>query len=269
VFFIIIHPLVVSFLKLTPLIETSAIKQILFFPTYHSKVSSEVFIYLFFIYGVYLLMQYYFFWGLILKYLQNHLLYVVAILFMTGIVFRCLPNTLELTSNLFLPFYFVEIAIGGLVAIMVREKASVIRRIKSLSKSQIIVVYLLSFTLVTSIYFLSNSVYFNLFGKVLFFSSVGFYIIEQTYSKQSITKMRNMNFIIEFGNLSYSFILFAPMIAVMILLMMEAIDFEIDSKSSVTAFTIVCFLLTWFLSAVHKQYIEGYFERIKKAFKTN
>ncbi|MFK8044536.1 MAG: acyltransferase family protein [Crocinitomicaceae bacterium] len=267
-FFIVIHPLVVNFLKLNPITDISAIEQIVFFPSYRLKISNEVFIYLFFIYGIFLLLQYYFFWGLVLKYLRRYLPYILSILFVIGIIFRCLPNTAEFTTDLFLPFYFVEIAIGGTVAIIVREKSRIVNIIKSFSKSQITAIYLFSILAVVSIYLLTNSVYTALVGKVVLYCLIGFFIIEQTYSKQSITKIRNKTFIIEFGNLSYSFILFAPIVAVMTLITFESVEIELASRVTIMAFPMICFLLTWFLSTLNKHYIEDFFERVKKSFKT-
>jgi peptidoglycan/LPS O-acetylase OafA/YrhL len=266
-FYFFIHPTVTSILQLNPNESQNTVLNFLLFPLYYQKMNSEVYIYLYFIYGVFVLLQYYVIWGLILKFLKPYLYIVATILLISGLVFKLIGSSDNFTLFLYLPYYFVEIALGTTTAIILRSESAIIEKAKALKGNSILFVYTTIGLIAVASYFISVSAVLTLISKLLIYIGICFYIIEQTYAKHSPFKARNSKFIINFGNLSYSFILFLPIIAVTLLITFESIELEVKSKLITILFPFLTLALTWIISYAYHQTVERFFAQIKKEYK--
>ena len=266
-FYFLIHPYIVELLNLTALPEGNAFYVLLSFPRSYQQVTSEIFIYLFFIYGIFVVLQFYFLWGIILKYSKKYFNTISILLVVIGIVFKIFGNTNDFAGYLYLPFYFYEIGIGALTASLVRREATIINTFKTMSGSTIAAIYILGLSALVLTYLFTNSFGLNLFVKLFNCALVGFFIIEQTYSKHSPLKLRNSQFMIQMGNISYSFIMFAPIFSVIVLIAFESIEINLNSGFAILGYPALCFILTWFTSYSFNNIIGGFFNQVRKEYR--
>ncbi len=266
-FYLIIHPFIVNLLNLTELSNENPFYVLFFFPESHQRLTSEVFIYLFFIYGILVMLQYYLLWGLVLKYLKGYFNLVAVALVILGILFKIVGSSHDFAGYLYLPFYFYEIGLGALIASLIRSDSKIISSFKSLSGSTIAGTYI--FCIITSVitFFFIDDFYINLIVKLLICAIIGLVIVEQTFSKHSPIKFRNSQFIIQMGKLSYNFIIFAPVFSVVVLIAFESIEINLNSGIALLLYPIVCFTLTWFISYFFNTFIDGFFNQIRKEFR--
>lgn len=266
-FYFVAHPLMVNVLKLTPINEGNIFKNLFLLPHYQNIISREVFIYLYFIYGALAILQFYILWGLVLKYAEKHLIVTITILFAIGIVFKIIGSSESHAYYLYLPFYFMEISIGALTAIIIRGDLPIIASAKAMSRGRIILIYIIGIFCIIAAYLLSDSIYVKLLSKLCLYALVGFYIIEQTFAKHSPFKVRNSLFIIQFGNLSYSFVMFLPIISIIVLIFFESVEIAVNSKLIVVLYPVLCLILTWIISYFFYHSIDRFFGQIRKEYK--
>ena len=266
-FYFIVHPLLIEFLKLTPLIGGSAFKKLFLLPQHSESINREVLIYLYFIYGTFVLLQFYFLWGLVLKFAKDKINYVLIILLIIGLAVKYIASAEYHSLYLYLPHYFAETSIGAFIAVLARENSPIISKIKLMSGTGIFAVYTVGICTALVTYLLFDSVAFKLAVKLLIYCLVGFYILEQTYAKHSIFKVRNSLFIIQFGNLSYSFLMLLPIISIVTLIAFESIEISVNSKLIILAYPLICLIFTWIASYFFYHYVDLFFKQIRKEYR--
>lgn len=266
-FYFIIHPHLSELLQTSPIEGGHFFNDLLYFPSLYRTIDKNVVIYLFGIYAVVVLAQYYFFWGLVLKFLKPVLPWVLLVLFIVGLGFKISAYHVELPLFLYLPFYLPEITIGAYTAHLLRNKSKVIEKITGLLGSQLFYIYfgVTSFSVIA--YLLNGPPLLMVFAKLTIYALISFYIIEQTYSRHSFFKARNSVFMTDLGKISYGYTMFAPVMAIMMLMTTELIEFNIGAKIIQLSFPVVCFLLTWLFSSLYYYFIEKHFTALKKQFK--
>lgn len=266
-FYFIVHPLMIYFLNLTPISGDNAFYSLIFFPRTHQNLTGEILIYLYFIYGVFVVSQFYILWGLVLKFLKSYILHVSILLICIGIIFKYVGTVGYFSAYMYLPFYFYEIGIGAITAILVRGDSFVIPAIKTMSSSIIGLIYfsVISFTLL--VFILSDFTPLALLAKLFLYLLFSFFILEQTYAKHSPLKLRNSPFMIQLGNLSYSFTLFAPILSITILIALESTEIKLDSKFTILLYPIACFVSTWIISYFFHHFIDRFFTQIRKEYR--
>lgn len=266
-FYFIVHPLMVDFLNLTPISEDSPIYNLLFFPSTHQNLTREVLIYLYFIYGVFVIAQFYIIWGIVLKYLRTYIFHLSILLIFIGIIFKYMSTIGSYSAYMYLPFYFYEIGIGAITAILVRGDSSIIPSVKAMSSTWISLIYFSGISFALIVYILSDSTILALLAKLCLYTLFAFYILEQTYAKHSPIKLRNSPFMIQLGNLSYSFTLFAPILSIVILIALESTEISLNSKFTILIYPIACFAITWVISYFFHHSIDRFFAQIRKEYR--
>ncbi|MFK8037000.1 MAG: acyltransferase family protein [Crocinitomicaceae bacterium] len=264
IFYFVVHPLLIYFLNLTPISDENQFYNLFFLPSSYQNLTREVLIYLYFIYGIFVIIQYYLIWGVVLKYLNKYLMFISILFVIIGITFKYADTISSFSTYMYLPFYFYEIGIGAITAILVRGNSSIINVIKTTSSSVIGFIYFSGISIALLVYIVSDSSLISLLTKLYSCLIFSFYIFEQTFAKHSLFKMRNSQFTIQLGNLSYSFILFAPIISVIILIALESTEISLNSNVSMLVFPVVCFFSTWVISYFYHHYIDRFFSEIRK-----
>jgi len=267
IFYFAIHPLMINFLKLTPLEGSNNVQNLFFFPTNNNLLRVEVFIYASVIYSIFMFCLLYFFWGIILKYLSKYLGLIAIIMILGGIVLKFFSLQESSAFQHYLYYFIFEIGIGATLAIIFRKKEKVLDYVKKTSNSQIITFYILV-ALLGGIWLLTLKFQLvSVFIKILFTIVIACMIMEQTFSKHSVFKFRNIKIIIRMGKISYNMIVLMPIIAVIILISLESLDRSMGSPIIKIMYPLITFFVTWILSDIFYKYISKFFIRMQADFK--
>ena len=267
IFYFSIHPLLINFLKLTPLDGSNSIKNLLFFPSNHSFLRLEVFIYTYVIYSILMFCLFYFLWGLIMKYLRP-MLAVISILFIFGgVILKILLINDSYDFEHYLFYFIFEIGVGSMLAIVFRKQDQYVDWVKKLSYSQIITFYIFVGIIVLAWLFLIKIELLSVLFKMLITIALACMIMEQTFAKHSILKLRDIKIIMRLGKISYNIIVLAPIIAVIILISIESLDRNMSSPIVKFIYPIITFFITWILADVFYKYVSKFFIRMQSDFK--
>ena len=147
--------------------------------------------------------QFYIFWALVLKWFQNHLLKISLLIILISLIFRIYFIDDSLNLNFHTVSALGNFGVGALAAIAAFRNSFLITKIRDFSKTQIVIIYLLSLTIFIAIPSLQNHNLFIVIQRVLFSFVFAFIILEQTYCQQSIFKLSRIKYFNFFGKISY------------------------------------------------------------------
>lgn len=217
--------------------------------------------------------QFYLVWGFILNLLGKNLKGVAYGLITIGVLYR-LSSSLFTELEIFKDFhsyyntlyYLSDFGIGALVAVHVREKKDLVEYIKSLEKSFLKYLYFGFVVYLVAAGLFYGNIIFNVVNAIAIPSIVGFIIIEQTFSSNSLFKLRNFKIASYLGKISYGSYMFH-------ILVMDFIVFGITVwQEEMVGFTkamfpLVAFLITIILAHLSYKYFEKPFLRFRREFK--
>ena len=138
--------------------------------------------------------QFYIFWALVLKWFQNHLLKVSLLIILISIIFRIYFIDDSLNLNFHTVSALGNFGVGALAAIAAFNNSILITKIRDFSKTQIVIIYLISLLIFIAIPSLHNHDLFIVIQRVLFSFVFAFIILEQTYCQQSIFKLSRIKY---------------------------------------------------------------------------
>ena len=267
IFLFYFHDKIISFLKLTPIEPNSVKYYLLGFPNFKSAILTERFAYTIAIWVVFMFFQFYFVWGLILKYLYSKILYIGIALIAVGIItrgFYIYNGT---------PFYFnplsygIAIGLGVILAQLVRQNESFTNKIKTISKMQIRLVYSIGIIVVLVLYPIFAKSYIQ--ALVPLFSSLffGFVVLEQTFAKHSAIKLRKIKLLNRLGKITYGLLIYSSIIGTMLVIAFESIDKGIESPFYKFLFIVSTFIFSWIIADISHNSFEKLFMRIRRDFK--
>ena len=147
--------------------------------------------------------QFYIFWALVLKWFQSHLLKISLLIILISLIFRIYFIDDSLNLNFHTISALGNFGVGALAAIAAFNNSFLITKIRDFSKTQIVIIYLLSLTIFIAIPSLQNHNLFIVIQRVLFSFVFAFIILEQTYCQQSIFKLSRIKYFNFFGKISY------------------------------------------------------------------
>lgn len=217
--------------------------------------------------------QFYLVWGFILNLLGKNIKGVAYGLITIGVLYR-LSSSLFTELEIFKDFhsyyntlyYLSDFGIGALVAVHVREKKDLVEYIKSLEKSFLKYLYFGFVVYLVAAGLFYGNIIFNVVNAIAIPSIVGFIIIEQTFSSNSLFKLRNFKIASYLGKISYGSYMFH-------ILVMDFIVFGITVwQEEMVGFTkamfpLVAFLITIILAHLSYKYFEKPFLRFRREFK--
>ncbi|MFD1552159.1 hypothetical protein DNU06_00320 [Putridiphycobacter roseus] len=266
-FYFFIHPLLINFLKLTSLEGSNSIKNLLFFPTYHGLLRAEVFIYAYILYNVLLISFFYLVWGFVLKYLQSILPLISILLIVGGVFLKFLYINESNSFEHYILYYIFEVGIGAALAVIFRKQKNLVDWIKKLSHAQIVTFYITVISIILLWFFVLQIEILSALIKMVFTLLIACMIMEQTFAKHSILKLRDIKVIMRLGKLSYNMIVLSPIIAVIILIAIESLDRSITAPIIKVVYPIITLLITWLLADIFYKYISKFFIRMQSDFK--
>lgn len=266
-FTFIVHPWIISTLKLTSIAVPKATSYLLLFPNYFAELTTEQYIYLAVIWTVYMFLQFYVFWGFILKFFSQQIKYIGYGLIGIGIasrVYHILLNT---------PYEFdtlsagIPIGIGAIVAHTMRNEDRLAEAIKHLTKGNHIVVYAVGVTSILLGYLFFGNTYVSAIIPIITCMFYAYVVFEQTYGKNSIFKLRKSKILSRFGKISYGFIVYQSIIMVVGVISIDSLDLDLSNPPIQIAFIVLSFLLSWLVADLSYNIYERPILAIKNEFK--
>jgi len=264
-FAFLIHPWILATLKLNTV--DSGYGYLSLFPKYFTKLPQEQYIYLAVIWTIFMFIQFYFFWGIILKFFRNLIQPISIALIVVGVASRIIHHYLDSDYGFDILSYGAPIGIGGILARLIRNDSKYIEKIKMLPKKLIIPIYIVSGLFVLSGYLISAN--FILVSIVPVFTCVlfSFAVIEQTFGKNSIGKLRNNKVFSHLGKASYGLILYQAILNVLLVISIDSLNFDIQSETVKVAFLVISFALTWIVADLSYNFYEKPLIRLRREFK--
>lgn len=208
--------------------------------------------------------QFYIFWALVLKWLRKYLITISVVIILCSIIFRIV----FIEDNLRLNFHTISclgnFGIGAIVSLLFYQRSNIILQFQKLSKTIVLLVYVLIFTFFILSPILSNFYIFIIFQRLLFSMFFVFVIVEQTICDNSILKVSNFKFLDYFGKLSYGLYCFHGVIITIVIKLTGTFD---DSFfKSVFIYPIIVLVTTIVVSYFSYEFYESKFLKLKSKF---
>lgn len=261
------HPWLVKVLELRSLAPISMLGYIFFIPNYTTIFTGEQAIYLGVICLIYMLIQQYIFWGLVLRFLHKYMHFISVMLIMIGIGCRTAYVFLEKEYMFDTLSYFVPMGIGALLASSIRQDNTIVHRLKKIGKTSVLGIYAIGVIfLLLSQFILGDTIFVGIIPLILgiFFS---FVVIEQTFGKNSFLKFRTLKIFLKLGKISYGLIVYNAIIAVLFMIAFESMDYDLNSPLLLLAVMFTSFIISVMIANISYKIVEKPLSRIKKDFK--
>ena len=141
-------------------------------------------------------------WAFVLRYLHKRLVLICILMILGSVFFRWshLNNESQLFFNTL--SYLGNFGIGGLTAWLAFNNASFIKRVESLTKSTIALIYLFFIVLTIGYFEWFQTSFMVVFEKLVFGVFFAFVILEQSFAKHSLFKLGRLKRISFLGQLS-------------------------------------------------------------------
>ena len=208
--------------------------------------------------------QFYIFWALVLKWFQNHLLKISFLIILISIIFRIYFINDSLNLNFHTVSALGNFGVGALAAIAAFNNSILITKIRDFSKTQIVIIYLLSLTIFIAIPSLQNHDLFIVIQRVLFSLVFAFIILEQTYCQQSIFKLSRIKYFNFFGKISYGLYCYH---GIMITIVLKFSDYFSKSLfTSIFIFPTLIFCGTLLFSYLSYKFFESKILKLKTKY---
>jgi peptidoglycan/LPS O-acetylase OafA/YrhL len=208
--------------------------------------------------------QFYIFWALILKWFQNHLLKISLLIILISIIFRIYFIDDSLNLNFHTVSALGNFGVGALAAIAAFRNSFLITKIRDFSKTQIVIIYLISLLIFIAIPSLQNHDLFIVIQRVLFSFVFAFIILEQTYCQQSIFKLSRIKYFNFFGKISYGLYCYH---GIMITIVLKFSDYFSESLfTSIFIFPTLIFCGTLLFSHLSYKFFESKILKLKTKY---
>lgn len=208
--------------------------------------------------------QFYIFWALVLKWFQNHLLKISLLIILISIIFRIYFIDDSLNLNFHTVSALGNFGVGALAAIAAFNNSILITKIRDFSKTQIVIIYLISLIIFIAIPSLQNHDLFIVIQRVLFSFVFAFIILEQTYCQQSIFKLSRIKYFNFFGKISYGLYCYH---GIMITIVLKFSDYFSKSLfTSIFIFPTLIFCGTLLFSHLSYKFFESKILKLKAKY---
>ena len=208
--------------------------------------------------------QFYIFWALVLKWFQNHLLKVSLLIILISLIFRIYFIDDSLNLNFHTVSALGNFGVGALAAIAAFRNSFLVTKIRDFSKTQIVIIYLISLIIFIAIPSLQNHDLFIVIQRVLFSFVFAFIILEQTYCQQSIFKLSRIKYFNFFGKISYGLYCYH---GIMITIVLKFSDYFSESLfTSIFIFPTLIFCGTLLFSHISYKFFESKILKLKTKY---
>jgi peptidoglycan/LPS O-acetylase OafA/YrhL len=266
-FVFLLHPWLIQTLKLQPIVTPDGWSYVLLLPNYFYNVAVEQYVYLIVVWAIFMFIQFYFIWGLLLYFAWKYLKYICFLFMGIGITARIIHLSTDTLWEFDTLSYGIAIGIGGLSAMVVRREHWIVERIKKLSKKVISLGYVVGAGVMIFAYYLAYdglATAFVPFFNCAFFT---FLVLEQTFAKSSLFKLRRNKLFTHLGKISYGMIVYQAIMNVLVMTAISSLDFDLRSDVVKIFFFVISFALSWVLADVSFNLLEKPLLIFRKEFK--
>ena len=265
IFTFIFHPWMNDKLALHEISLPSAAPFLYMLPNYFS--SSFQFLFIAIIASIYLFLQFYFVWGIVLKYLRDFIPHVGIALVVFGIVVRMVHIYKGTSHVLDTMAYATPIGVGAFLAYAVRADLKIIQRLKEIPKNINTVIYIVGTILIIGGYILTSkhfsSAFIPLFTSVFF----GYVIVEQTFGKNSFVQLKNQKVLTHLGRVSFGLIVYQSLIAFLVMIAFESLEGDLNSPYALLLILLSSFIGAIVAANISYKILEKPLLRIRREFK--
>ena len=268
-FAFLIHPAIVNILGFEPISSPKITSYFFKYPTAIPSITKEQFIPLAVIWTIYMFLQFYVFWGFILKFFIQQINYVGIGLIAIGIAARIFHVLTDTSYEFNVLAAGIPIGAGAMVANVVRNDERTVELIKHLSKGTHLLVYLIGIaTIVLGYTFLGNT-YADPVVAIISSAFFAYVVVEQTYSKESIFKFRKSKILSRLGKISYGLLIYQSFILVIGVISIDSLNLDMGTIAVQIMFIALGFALTWITADVSYNFLERPIYTIRKEFKNS
>ena len=267
VFAFALHPWLIRILDLQPMTTPSMEPYFMLIPNYLSDFGGPQLIYLTIICTVFMFLQFYIFWGIVMRFLHNYMELIAFLLIGIGIVSRLLHQYSQTDYLMDTLAFGIPIGIGVLTAVHVRRESTIVMKLKEISKNVNSFIYIIGTLLFLGGYILTANSY--LIAILPIFTSLffGYLIIEQTFGKNSFVQFKTKKILTYLGKISYGMLVYQAIINVMMVIAFESLDQKFDSFFMIALVVIAGFIGTLVVSDISFKLFEKPLLRFRREFK--
>lgn len=263
----LLYPLIIKTLKLNIAASPEGSKLLQLIPEYYSSYSNEQYIYLTSIWVILMFLQFYFVWGIILKYGKTALGSISLFLIAAGVTTRIVCHFLDISFEYNLLSYGAPIGIATILAQAVRNDSPKLNTIKGIQKKFVVPIYITGFILIIFGYLISTNFFVETLIPLITSLFFSFLIVDQTFGKNSPFKLRNNKFITRLGKISFGLFVYQAAITILMIIAIDSLEFEISSVYTKFLMTLIGFVLCWITADLSFNFIEKPLLRFRREFK--
>ena len=202
-------------------------------------------------------LQFYIFWGIVLKFFHNYLNLIALILIGVGLLSRILHQFNHSDYLMDTLAFGIPIGIGVLTATAVRNENAIVVKLKEVSKNANSFIYIIGSLLFLGGYILASSSYLNAIIPLFTGMFFGYVIIEQTFGKNSFVQFKTKKILTYLGKISYGLLVYQAIINLMIIVAMESLDQKLDSFYMIAIVIVAGFIGTVVVSDISFKLFEN------------
>lgn len=267
IFTFIFHPWMNEKLALHEISLPKAEPFLYMLPNYFSGPSNFEFLYLAIIAAVYMFLQFYFVWGIVLKYFNRFIPHIGIGLVLFGLVVRIIHVSRGSDFVLDTMAYGVPIGVGAFLAYAMRSDLKFIQQLKEVSKNVNTIIYIIGSLFVIGGYILTIKHIGTAFIPLITSIFYGYIIIDQTFGKNSFVKLKNQKLLTHFGRISYSLIIYQSIIGFMVMIAFESLEGNLNSPYALLLIFLSAFNGAIIAANISFKIIEKPLLRIRREFK--
>jgi len=210
---------------------------------------------------------FYFILGLIFKLFHLKLRVLSFALIFTGLLDRAYHVLIGDSFELDPLAYLIPIGMGLLFGNFIRNEKRSLDPLKEISKGTNLIVYLVGIGVIICGYFILKDTYLALVVPLIINFFFGYVVIDQTFGKNSLFKLRKLKKLGRAGRLSYGLIVYTFIISVLTLIGMESLEFETTSLATQLLFLFLSLSLSTSVAYFTYTRIDKAILAIKSEFK--
>lgn len=266
-FAFILHPYIVKVLAFEPIMKPNIFNFFIHPPSDIPQLSKEQFIYLAVIWTIFMFIQFYIFWGIILKFFLQQIKYISIFLIGIGIASRTFHVLINSSIEFDILSAGIPVGIGAFVANIFRNDERTIEMVKHLPKGTHLLAYVIGISVIACGYVFLGNTYAAAVVPLITCAFFGYSVAEQTYGKESLFKLRKRKLLGRLGKISYGLIIYQSIFTVIGVIAIDSLDLDMGAIPIQFGYLIVSFIITWITADVSYNIFERPFYSIRKEFK--
>lgn len=210
--------------------------------------------------------QFYLFWAFVLRYWHKRLVFICILMILGSVFFRW--SHLNEESQLFFNTlsYIGNFGIGGLAAWLAFNNATFIKRVETLTKSTIALIYLFFIVLTMGYFGWFQTHFMVVFERLVFGVFFAFVILEQSFAKHSVVKLGRFKRISFLGQLSLGLYCIHGIVLTVAMVFLKSHGFATHHWQVFLVNPLIILSITIIISRLSFTYFENPIHQFRKRF---